>query len=211
MTWTTTALATTSIDSTADNVATGLGQIKAAVDRVNELSAHPTLPARTAWAIQSQEVVQVVTNSYASAQTISGGTAANIIPLDDTLPQITEGAAVLSQSFTPKSAASTIIIRISGAATLNATSAVAFILALFDGAASAVGAQWIAYPDAAGDSVTNFAAEFVLAAGSTSARTYSLRAGPSASAGTMYLNGNSSGRQLGGASKVTMTITEVLS
>jgi hypothetical protein len=210
MTWTTTALATTSIDSTGDNVGAGLAQLKAAVDRVNELSAHPTANHIIAMGITANEVIQFASYTLTTFASYAGSTGANQIPVDDTIPQITEGGAVCSIAFTPKSASSKVLIQVSGACNLNSSSGGANAVgAIFDGSANAIGAMVVNSINAAGDNVESFTLNAVVNAGSTSARTYSFRAGPSTSTSTLAFNGQS-GRLLGGVFNLTMTVTEIL-
>lgn len=211
MTWTTTALATTSLDSTADSVATGLGQIVAAINRVNELSAHPTAKARDSMALATSALLQHQQTTYTSPLSVSGATAANRIPLDDTIPQITEGVQVTSLSFTPLSAASTLIVTVSGFALFGGTAAYdSGIAALFDGSTSAVRARWLGYVPASADHVTTIDMTYVVASGSTTARTYSLRVGPNTSTGSVAINGNTGGRLLGGAMGIVISVMELL-
>lgn len=211
MTWTATALSTANIDSTSDSLATGLAELKTAVDRVSELSAHPTLACRTAMALVAQSVVQVVSTSSATWLSIPGSTAANRIPLDDTLPQISEGYSVISQAFTPKSASSTILIMVTGHALCTGTtigdSATA---ALFvDSSSSALFAMRLSNAHTANAAHTaNLDFSHYVSSGTTAARTFSLRVGPNTSTGNVYINGSNSARLYGGASLVRLTLIE---
>lgn len=211
MTWTATALSTGNLDSTSDNLASGLNEIKLAVDRVNELSAHPTVAHRTAMALTAQSVVQFATTSTSSWTVIAGTTSSNIIPVDNTKPQVTEGYGVLSLSFTPKSATSTIVVSVKGYALCGGTAIYdSAVAALFSSASSdAIQATWLANAHTAGVSLLgNLAMEVTQTSGSTTARTYSLRVGPNTSTGTVILNGNSSTQIFNNASSVVLTITE---
>lgn len=130
------------------------------------------------------------------------------IPLDDTIPQNTEGTEILTQAITPKSASSTIRISARIAIASPVGSGGTFIAALFkDTTANALAANSVFC--AAGGVVGHVEVSFEESAGSTSARTYKLRGGPSAAI-TMYYNGDASGRRFGGVSIVSMTVEEIL-
>jgi len=212
MTWTATALSTANIDSTTDNLASGLNELKLAVDRVNELSAHPSAAHRTAMALTAQSVVQFASATFSTWVNIPGSTAANIIPLDDTIPQRTEGYGLLSVSFTPKSATSTIVLQVTGSALCGGTVIYdGAVAALFsDSTTNALNAAWISNAHTAGvDHIANLAMSQVHTAGSTGTRIYSFRIGPTTSTGNVAINGNSGTRVLGSASTVVLSVTEL--
>ena len=146
-------------------------------------------------------VIQTITDRYT---TYASHTTA--IPDDNSIPQVTEGTEVISRSFTPLSASSTIRIRVSvfgGGSASNVKAAAAIFK---DGAANAIAA---CSQGAAGTAVTlAYSFEYTEASGSTAARTYSLRVGPDS--GTFYSNGLSTGRLYGGVAGITMTIEEYL-
>ena len=212
MTWNTTALVTTSISSTSGNVATGLSQLTSAVSRVNEMLTHPTALATAAWPLIASSVVQFVSTSTSAHAAIPGSTAANIIPLDTSIPQISEGYGVISQSFTPKSATSKLVIAVNGYAMCGGTALYdGAIAALFNsGSTNAIHTQWINNVHTVSvDHPMNIAMVKVETSGSTAARTYSLRIGPTTSTGAVSLNGNTGGQLLGGSSSISLTITEI--
>ena len=102
-------------------------------------------------------------------------------PFDNTIPQISEGTEILSQAFTPESASSNIFIqaKINYGMSTNAR----IVIALFTSASTnalsitrtGLGGNW----DEQGVTYV----QWMLASGSTSARTYSVRLGTS---GTSY-------------------------
>ena len=210
MTWNTTALTRASLDATTDNVASGLSELHTAIGRVNEMLAHPASPATTAWPLVAQSIVQVVTVANSTWTNIPG--SSYTIPLDNTIPQSTEGYQILSQSFTPKSATSTILIKIDGYAISGGTAIYdSAILSLFDGSANAIAAKWVGYAHAANiDHISSLSLTKTVSSGSVSARTYSARLAPTTTTGNVAINGNSSGALLGGVSSVTMTIMEIV-
>lgn len=127
------------------------------------------------------------------------------IPSDDTIPQNTEGAELATVTITPTDATSRLVIEatISIAAINNNYIATA---ALFmNSSANALAAS--SHSPAAADHLFQMRVRHEMAAGATSATTFKLRAGPSA--GTMYINGNSSARRLGGVAAVRISVTEI--
>jgi hypothetical protein len=154
--------------------------------------------------------VQIVTQTITTNINIPGSTAANIIPLDDSIPQSTEGYSLLNQAFTPKSATSTIVISLDGFAVCGGTALYdSAALALFDGSANAIHAQWLAYAHTASiDHVVPIRMVKVVTSGSTSLRTYNVRLGPTTATGNVAINGTSGGRVFGGVAGVVLTVAE---
>lgn len=145
----------------------------------------------------------VVQRVYAESTTYS--TLTTTIPYDDTIPQITEGTELLTASITPKSATNRIRIRFQAWGTLsNGQNSIA---ALFvDATANALDAM-VLRGVAGGDPKLWFI-EYEESAGSTSARTYRIRLGPGAAA-SLYINGDSSSRLMGGVARSTLIVEEV--
>lgn len=125
------------------------------------------------------------------------------IPIDDTIPQNTEGVEYVTVSITPKNSAHRLVIEAS-ADVLDTAGATTYITgAIFqDSTASALAAN-ILY-------MNTFERHLVLrhemAAGTTSATTFKFRMGPNS--GTLYVNGNASGRFYGGVAAVRIRVTE---
>ncbi len=133
-------------------------------------------------------------------------TGTTVIPSDDTIPQITEGDEYMTLAITPKSAASTLYISVVGVFGSSATRNVN--MALFvDATADAIAADG-AFLDNSTGTVTIPLAHKV-ASGSTTARTYRVRAGLNAG-GTITFNGAGGGRYFGGVSSSSITIKEVI-
>lgn len=154
----------------------------------------------SAAAKQTGDVVQVV-----ATQTGAVSTGTTIIPRDDTIPQITEGTQVLSQAITPTSASSILQIEV----LLHVSNSIVgdIVAALFqDSGASAI-AVGDAYCSTA-QGVTPVMIRHRMTAGTTSATTFAVRAGPAASA-TMTVNGAVGGRYFGGVLFSSITITEL--
>lgn len=143
------------------------------------------------------QVVSYSTNAYASGSTV--------IPVDDTIPQITEGDQYLSLSITPTNAASTLEITVE--ATFGSPSSVWISSALFVvGTADAIRSR-LGYLNSAA-TVLPLDMTHSVSAGSTTARTYTVRAGAHTAA-TVGINGSSS-RIQGGALTSKITIKEYL-
>lgn len=127
------------------------------------------------------------------------------IPLDDTVPQNTEGTQIIQVTMTPKSATNKLLIEVVGFGTLS--SAGHIVYAVFrDSNASAVtaGASYCG--------VSNMSTPIVLSdevtAGTTTSTTFYLRVGPDTS-NTLRMNGSTAARYFGGSAGVTLKITEV--
>ena len=144
--------------------------------------------------------IQVVTTSYTAV-----ATGTTTIPLDDTIPQNTEGFEVMTQAITPKSATNILVIE---AVVLcsNSAAALDMIGALFqDATANALAADCTYMATATGR--VKLKIKHTMVAGTTSATTFRVRIGGSA-VGTTTFNGFSGGRLFGATSKSNITITE---
>ncbi|MHB0965559.1 MAG: hypothetical protein ACYC36_03805 [Bellilinea sp.] len=139
-----------------------------------------------------------------ATQTGAVATGTTVMPWDDTIPQITEGDQYMSLAITPKSAANLLKIDV----VFNyANSAADGVMGLFqDTTANALAA--------ATQTTDNGARQYqivlthYMTAGTASATTFRVRAGP-ASAATMTFNGAAGARKLGGVMASSVTITEI--
>jgi hypothetical protein len=127
------------------------------------------------------------------------------IPLDDTIPQSTEGTEILTATITPKSVNSRIRATISG---FGCTSTIkTIILGLFqDAIANALFAHSII--STTGDNPFPIACVFEYPPATTSAITLRVRIGMDVPA-TLRMNGFSGSRKFGGVAKATLTLEEV--
>ena len=125
-----------------------------------------------------------------------------LLPTDDTVPLVTEGTQILSLSFTPKSATNKLRIRFFGEVSAASSAAVGW--AIFDGS-TCIRAGLVTVP--AADNGTQIAGAVELVAGSTSAKTITVRIGGNSV--TIRMNGTSGARAFGGASAATLTIEEI--
>lgn len=138
---------------------------------------------------------------FVSVSATALSTITTVLPLDNTIPQNTEGDQILSLAITPTSASSTLLFNISITSASNSTSRQVCAALFQDATANALAAS------AASNSV-NF--QYTMTSGTVSATTFKVRVGPSA-AGTCYVNGNVSGTALfNGKSSTVMTIMEIL-
>lgn len=160
-----------------------------------------TLPAATdTLAIQGQAVRQTVS-------TVTGALATGTtqLPIDDTIPQNTEGDEYMTLAITPKSSTSKLVISVvwCGAINQNAT----ITAALFqDSTANALAASAVSPPAANYFTVVPFV--YTMTSGTTSSTTFKVRAGMQV-AGTTTFNGATSARYLGGKMASSITITEI--
>lgn len=141
--------------------------------------------------------------AYTNSTALATGTT--IIPLDDTIPQNTEGDQYMTCTITPKSALNTLKIEaiIICSSTSTATNLIA---ALFqDSTANALAATTqVMISD--GNS-NQLVLRHTMTAGTTAATTFKVRAGRSG-AGTFTFNGRAGGRLFGAITKSSIVVTE---
>lgn len=144
----------------------------------------------------------VVQESVSSFTAVATGTT--VLPLDDTIPQITEGIEFMTISFTPKSATNILVIE----ANVMLASSVAnnLIAALFQGATANALAAGSSNNQTA-NSARMVHVTHSMAAGTTSAITFRIRGGGNG-AGTTTFNGVSGARLFGAISKSYIKVTE---
>ena len=147
---------------------------------------------------ENGRVVQVV-----NFQTGAVATGTTTIPVNDTIPQITEGTEFMTLAITPTSATNKLLIEIS--VQLSHTVVSSNAAALFVGTtANALCTMELLKP---AQNRARYTFSHVVAAGVTTELTFRLRAGGSAS-GTTTLNGRNGVREYGGSHNSSMTITE---
>lgn len=132
-------------------------------------------------------------------------TGTTLLPVDDTIPQITEGDQYMTQAITPKNTANILHIH----ATLLISNSVAggnMVVALFqDATANALYVSNQLQPTATG--MNTVPLTYTMTAGTTSSTTFRIRAGTS-SAHTTTFNGTGSARFFGAIPKSSITIVE---
>lgn len=161
-----------------------------------------TVPASGAATITgARQLAQIL---YTRPGTSATGTT--VIPLDNTIPQITEGTEFMTLAITPKNVASTLEITV----TLQGSSSVvsSLVAALFqDATANALCATYTVIGTLNTSSTITMV--YVMTAGTISATTFRVRAGANL-AGTVTFNGGAGAQLLGGANASAITIKEYL-
>lgn len=149
--------------------------------------------------VASNPVIQRVSTIVSTS-----ATGTTILPFDNTIPQNTEGDQYMSLSITPKSTTNVLVISVNFSGAITVTDQLS--IALFqDSTASALSAT------SQGSNSTNYmnniTLEHVMTAGTTSATTFKVRAGP-AVAGTITFNGRSGTQIFGGVCASSISIIE---
>ena len=150
--------------------------------------------------LSAGKVVQVVTANYTTYSTTT-----TVIPTDDTIPQNDEGTEILTRTITPTNSSSVLYFWVSiGAWGATSTNYPKHAALFKDSTANAS----VAIVDTDNnDFRQSNSFSFAVAAGGTSEQTWKLRVGPSGA--TLFINGTSSARSMGGVGEVRMTIMEV--
>ena len=127
-----------------------------------------------------------------------------VIPLDDTIPQITEGTEILTLNISPSFTTSRISLRFNGFGGHSAQASLT--AALFrTGIANALKSTTVAIYAPLAWAEMNI--DWIDSPASTSAQTYSIRAGTPS--GTARMNGHSSSRIFGGSAACTLVAQEI--
>ncbi|MCJ2102468.1 hypothetical protein [Methylobacterium sp. E-046] len=151
----------------------------------------------------SAEAGRVLQTQSASPYTANANFTA-AIPLDDTIPQITEGTQILSVPITPVSTTSKVRLRFVMDGTM--ASAGTLIVAIFRvGQSDAIRARAVSI--VANNGIQVIALEVDDAPATTAAVTYTVRIGPDS--GTARLNGTGIGRLFGGSGAATLVAEEI--
>lgn len=162
----------------------------------------------TTWATVAQAFVQAT-----GASTTAETTMSSAIPVDDSIPQSSEGTEILTCAITPTSSSNILTIKgsiqcVNTTSTSGATNAV---LALFqDSTANALAAWnvgWQQFSTFSGTVGVTIPFTYRMTAGTTSSTTFKLRA----SAASGVLNRTSNNTNFGGACVTWMEITETTS
>lgn len=184
------------------------GRVTSGTGDVEDLTA---TQARSVISVYSQSEVDALISSagvfvqqvYNSTSSVS--TTSTAIPRDNTLPQNTEGAEVITLSITPTNASNYIVVEGRINASLSASS-VGIIVALFkDSDASALAVSAFAPPSS--QLLSSIPFSYRMVAGTTSTMTFKVRVG--AASGTVTVNGENGLAVYGGASISVIKITEI--
>ena len=157
-----------------------------------------------AW-ITGGKIAQIQSNVYTS-----GSTTTSQIPNDGSVPQITEGAQIMSVSITPTNASSTLIAFAYCWLAINSSTNAA-TAALFRDTESPNAAATSTCFNASTFSRTSHFLSDTWSAGSTSSTTFTVRMGRTGTAGTVTFNGSGGSAELGATVKSAIYVLEVLS
>ena len=130
------------------------------------------------------------------------------IPIDDSLPQITEGGEILTLSITPKSATSKLLIDCCFSVTTSDATSIAGIFLFKNSDVNALAGAW-SRTVATNNPMSPLSFKHYMTSGTISAITFRVRGGGVGLAPTFQINGGSGTRYLGGALASTITITEI--
>jgi hypothetical protein len=137
----------------------------------------------------------VSTGSFFSCNTVT--------PLDDSVPQQSEGNEILTLAITPTNANNYLYIKFVTATTVSTATG---IVAIFqDAGADALASAFMNSPT---NSCRSTSITYAKIAGTTSSTTFKVRIGPTTS--TVGVNGFTGGRLFGGVNSTVLSITEVL-
>lgn len=141
-----------------------------------------------------------------STQTTAVSTGTTVLPLDNTIPQITEGVEYITLAITPRSATNIleITVKILVAPSVNAGASAALFQDSTANALSAVSAGVLT------DNCQTLIIQHVMTAGTTSSTTFRIRAGLDR-AGTMTVNGIAGASIFGAINKSSIQIKEYVS
>lgn len=182
-----------------------LGRTTAGTGAVQEITAGVGLSLSAGnLAAAPGTIVDRAYNEYTTYATITAS-----IPLDDTIPQNTEGTQILSASITPKAVTNRVRARVVVRGLIQDSANRQGAVCLFRGAGADAIAATSANLYAAGAQIAQtMVLEYEDSPASTSTQTYNVRVGPSGG-GTLYVNGNSSSRIYGGAMRATLVLEEI--
>lgn len=149
------------------------------------------------------QVIQIQRNDTGAVTTGS-----TVIPIDDTIPQNTEGDQYMTQPITPSSAANVLKVRSCGFFSWSTASAINIVMALFqDATLNAFKA--VNFVTQSNVHLNGEQVDHQMLAATSAATTFKIRAGPN-SAGTLSFNGNAGARLLGGVLNSYIEVSEVM-
>jgi hypothetical protein len=169
------------------------------------IRAPSSLTADRGWTLPDCDISNIIVQR-ATANTTSSLSGTTTIPLDNTIPQNTEGDQVLTVSITPKSTTNKLVINFSAFGTASA--AITLVAALFqDSTANALYTTTWNYRSGASGEMNGLHLRYEMAAGTTSSTTFKVRVGATGAA-TWYINQTTSGSLFSTAKQALLTIEE---
>lgn len=191
----------TSLNAPAIGAATATTQ--APGDNTTKVATTAYADAAAAAVAYTPATGSIVQTVFASTGSLVTG--ATTIPMDNSIPQQSEGVEAITVAITPTDAGNDLLVEAGGFFAHNANSDIT--LALFrDATADAIGAT-MATPSTS-DKCQGGSIAAKVAAGGTSATTFKLRAG-SNGAGTLSINGRAAGQLFGGVGYTWIKVTEI--
>jgi hypothetical protein len=148
------------------------------------------------WAAPIGGLIKVVHQQSGAVSTVTA-----VIPLDDTIPQQSEGSEFLTATITPTNASNKLKITVVLNGAHSGTAAI--VCALFQDSAANALATAIG---AASTGSVNMSFVHYMTAGTTSATTFKARVG---SGSTFTVNGSGGNRRFGGTMATSITIEEI--
>lgn len=154
--------------------------------------------------IDTTSLKPIVQTVYTEATAVATGTTT--IPVDDSIPQNTEGNEYITLAITPSDTSNKLLIEVSIYLASSSTGNV--IASLFqDSTASAIKTGTV--NESAANSVEHITLRHYMDAGTTSTTAFKVRAGSNV-AGTTTLNGAAGVRYMGGTLVASISITEIM-
>lgn len=152
-------------------------------------------------ATSTQEIVDT-----AYAEVLTNASLTTLTPMDDTIPQVTEGTQILSVALTPKNTTNRLRVTIMGSGTREAGAGSAISVHVHvNGAANASYAFPVYAPD---NTLPNpFSGVFEYVPGAASLQTITVRIGNNS--GGLRINGTGSGRLYGGVGRTCVLVEEI--
>jgi len=172
-------------------------------DQILILDASDSNKLKRATVTTGKLLQQVIATSSAYS------TGTTTIPMDDTIPQNTEGTEFLTATITPANSSNLLLIEASLTFGIN-NNGITVVGALFqDSTANALAAGAETSSNATNRHVT-VTLRHRMTAGTTSATTFKMRCGPTGTA-TLYFNGDgaTAARIFGGVCASSLTVTEI--
>lgn len=158
------------------------------------------------WTTVTNTVSNAVSGSIIqTVNTITGAVSSGstVIPIDDTIPQITEGDQVMSKAVTPNNASN--LLRIDVVANFGNSTGDIVVVALYqDSSADAIACS---FTSTTAGGVRSMSFTHYMTAGTTSSTTFKVRIG--GAAGTTTFNGVGGSRYMGGVLASSITIHEI--
>jgi len=168
---------------------------------VRVLSGSKLVGLTTASVFAPGSIIQVV-----NIQTGTLATGTTTIPIDNTIPQNTEGTEFMTLAITPTSATSKLIIDVIWCGAISVTGTTMAVALFQDSTANALAVSSVSPPASA--YIVSVPLRHYMTAGSTAMTTFKIRAGMGA-AGTTTFNGAGGIGYFGGTLASSITITEI--